>query len=64
MADRKEDWEVSYIDSDGTFVGPVTGAVTGDVTGNVTGYVIFPIADPEVVGAVWNNAGTLTISAG
>lgn len=38
MADRKEDWEVSYIDSDGTFVGPVTGAVTGQVFGTVTNY--------------------------
>ena len=68
MADRKEDWEVSYIDSDGTFVGPVTGAVTGavtgDVTGNVSGYVIFPAADPLVAGAWWDNAGTLTKSAG
>jgi len=26
--------------------------------------LIFPTADPHVAGAVWNNAGTLTISAG
>lgn len=51
MADRKEDWEVSYIDSDGTFVGPVSGAV------------IFPTTDPLIVGAWWNDGGTLTISA-
>lgn len=25
---------------------------------------ILPIADPEVAGALWNNAGTITISAG
>jgi len=53
-----------------TFSGPVvstngfTGTTTGDVTGNVTGYIILPTADPEVVGALWNNAGTVTISAG
>ena len=48
----------------GTVVGNVTGNLTGNVTGNVTGYIILPTADPEVVGALWNNAGTITISAG
>ncbi len=48
------------VNSPGGFVGPITGAVTG----NVTGYIILPTADPEVVGALWNNAGTITISAG
>jgi len=60
------------VNSPGGFVGPITGAVTGnvtgdvtgDVTGNVTGYIILPVADPEVVGALWNNAGTITVSAG
>jgi len=53
-----------------TFSGPVTstsgfiGATTGNLTGNVTGYIILPTADPEVVGALWNNAGTVTVSAG
>tara|TARA_R110000772_G_scaffold66908_5_gene148813 strand:- start:8790 stop:8960 length:171 start_codon:yes stop_codon:yes gene_type:complete len=53
-----------------TFSGPVAstngfiGATTGDVTGNVTGYIILPTADPEVAGALWNNAGTITVSAG
>ena len=46
------------------FVGATTGNVVGNVTGNVTGYIILPTADPEVVGALWNNAGTITISAG
>ena len=46
------------------FVGDTTGDVTGDVTGNVTGYIILPETDPGVVGALWNNAGTITISAG
>ncbi len=48
------------VNSPGGFVGPITGAVTG----NVTGYIILPTADPEVVGALWNNAGTITVSAG
>jgi hypothetical protein len=48
----------------GDVVGNVTGNLTGNVTGNVTGYIILPTADPEVVGALWNNAGTITISAG
>lgn len=26
--------------------------------------LILPTADPHVVGALWNNAGTITISAG
>jgi hypothetical protein len=46
------------------FVGDTTGDVTGDVTGNVTGYIILPTSDPEVVGALWNDAGTITVSAG
>ena len=48
----------------GDVVGNVTGNLTGNVTGNVTGYIILPVADPEVVGALWNNAGTITVSAG
>lgn len=46
------------------FTGDTTGDVTGDVTGNVTGYIILPTSDPEVVGALWNDAGTITISSG
>ena len=60
------------VNSDNGFVGPitgdvtgnVTGNVTGDVTGNVTGYIILPTADPEVAGALWNDGGTVTVSAG
>lgn len=48
----------------GNITGDVTGNVTGDVTGNVTGYIILPTSDPLVAGALWNDAGTLTISAG
>lgn len=46
------------------FQGDVTGEITGDVTGNVTGYIILPTSDPEVVGALWNDGGTITVSAG
>ncbi len=60
MSTRKEDWEVSYIESDGTYV----GNVTGNVTGNVAGHVIFPTSDPLVAGAWWDDAGTLTKSTG
>lgn len=28
------------------------------------GVIVLPTADPVVSGAIWNNAGTLTISAG
>ena len=58
------------------FIGPVTGNVTGAVTattisasGNATlsgtaNVIIIPVADPHVVGAIWNNSGTLAVSAG
>jgi hypothetical protein len=46
------------------FQGDTTGDVTGDVTGNVTGYIILPEADPAVAGALWNDNGTITVSAG
>jgi len=46
------------------FVGAVTGNLTGNLTGNVTGYIILPTADPEVVGALWNDGGVITVSAG
>lgn len=46
------------------FTGNVTGNVTGDVTGNVTGYIVLPTSDPGVAGALWNNSGTITVSAG
>jgi hypothetical protein len=48
----------------GDVTGDVTGDITGDVTGNVTGYIILPSTDPEVVGALWNDAGTITVSSG
>jgi hypothetical protein len=48
----------------GNLTGNVTGNVAGNVTGNVTGYIILPTADPEVVGALWNDGGVITVSAG
>ena len=56
-----------------TFSGPVTStngfigglttsaAVTATSTANV---IVIPTSDPGVAGAIWNNAGTLSISAG
>ena len=60
------------------FIGAVTGAVTATtvaasgtlaVTGNSTlsgtaNVIIIPTVDPAVAGAIWNNAGTLAVSAG
>ena len=62
------------------FVGAVTGNVTGNVTGAVAAttitasgnatlsgtanVIIIPETDPAVAGAIWNNSGTLAISAG
>ena len=54
------------------FVGAVTGAVaatTITASGNATlsgtaNVIIIPTADPHVAGAIWNNAGTLSVSAG
>lgn len=44
----------------------LTGAIT--VTGTINGGTVIlpnlPIADPLVVGQLWNNAGVLTVSAG
>ena len=61
-----------------TFSGPVTstngfvGAVTATTvtaTGNVSAtgtanVIVIPTSDPGVAGAIWNNGGTLAISAG
>jgi len=54
------------------FVGTVTGAVTA-TTVTATGVlsatstanvIVIPTSDPGVAGAIWNNGGTLSISAG
>ena len=54
--------------SENGFQGAVTATtvtVTGDVTATGTANVIvIPTSDPGVAGAIWNNAGTLAVSAG
>ena len=61
-----------------TFSGPVVSqngfqgavaATTVTATGNVTlsgtaNVIIIPTTDPGVAGAIWNDAGTLKVSAG
>ena len=55
------------------FVGSVyaTGVASGElaVTGDsdllgTANVIIIPTSDPGVAGAIWNNAGTLSVSAG
>ena len=48
-------------------VNATLGAATSVTTLTVSGAVIFsglPTADPVVAGALWNDAGTLKVSAG
>jgi len=56
-----------------TFSGPVVstngfqGAVTTTADVSMTGtanVIVIPTSDPGVAGAIWNNAGTLAVSAG
>ena len=48
---------IDYQDTDLT----TTGNIYGRGTANV---IVIPTSDPGVAGAIWNNAGTLSISAG
>ena len=58
--------------SNNGFEGDVTGDVTATtvtVSGNATlsgtaNVIIIPTSDPGVAGAIWNNSGTLAVSAG
>lgn len=65
------------VKSDNGFEGNITGDVTGNVTAvnlTTTGTVTIdgttivitdlPVADPQVVGQLWNDSGVLTVSAG
>lgn len=60
------------VKSDNGFEGNVTGDITAttiSATGNATlsgtaNVIIIPTTDPAVAGAIWNNAGTLAVSAG
>jgi len=36
----------------------------GKITVEAGGAIILPTADPHIVGALWNDAGTITVSAG
>jgi len=56
-----------------TFQGPVvstngfSGAVTTTEDVSMTGtanVIVIPTSDPGVAGAIWNDAGTLSVSAG
>jgi hypothetical protein len=62
------------VTSNNGFVGAVTATTvtassTLDVTGDATlsgtaNVIIIPTSDPGVAGAIWNNGGTLAVSAG
>ena len=58
------------VKSDNGFVGNVTGGVTGAVaatTLSASGAVTLsalPTTDPAVAGRLWNDAGTVKVSAG
>lgn len=43
--------------------GSATSVSTISATGS-TNVIVIPTADPHVAGAIWNNAGTLSVSAG
>jgi len=65
------------VKSDNGFEGNVTGNVTGNVVGGVAGAVAattlsasgavtmtLPTTDPAVAGQLWNDTGTVKVSAG
>ena len=64
------------VNSTNGFVGDITGDVTGAVTattvtatGTLTATAtdnvfVVPTSDPGVAGALWNDGGTLSVSAG
>ncbi len=45
------------------FTGPVTTTEDVSMTGTAN-VIVIPTSDPGVAGAIWNNAGTLAVSAG
>jgi len=56
------------VTSENGFIGTVT-ATTISASSNVTlsgtaNVIIIPTTDPAVAGAIWNDAGTLSVSAG
>ncbi len=56
MADKVWDIGVASVDK--------TGNLESDGTASPSKGVIFPTSDPQIAGAWWDNAGTLTKSAG
>jgi hypothetical protein len=62
------------VKSDNGFEGNITGNITGSVTGAVaattlsaSGAVVFsalPTSNPTVAGQLWNDGGTIKVSAG
>lgn len=67
--DRDVPGSAMFVDSDGNFVGKAVAAATGSLrrmagAGGST-FVVYipPTTDPAITGAIWNNGGTLAISA-
>lgn len=58
--------KITFPYTDGSVEGTISVNSSGDMTFSATGDVIFipPTSDPGVAGAIWNNSGTLAISAG
>jgi hypothetical protein len=56
MADKKWEIEVASVDA--------SGNLENNGTASPAKGVIFPTSDPGIAGAWWDNAGTLTKSAG
>lgn len=61
------------VQSDNGFIGSVTGGAISATTiyasgsanlASTTNIIIIPTVDPAVAGAIWNDAGTLKVSAG
>jgi hypothetical protein len=64
------------VKSDNGFEGDITGTLTGAVVAttlsasgvasltNAANVLVIPTTDPGVAGAIWNDEGTLSISAG
>lgn len=55
---------VQFVDASGNLVGKAVAAATGSIRlVNGAVLIILPTTDPAVTGALWNNAGTISISA-
>ena len=44
--------------------GKITVEAGGTITVGDGGAIILPTSDPHIAGALWNDAGTITVSAG